>query len=142
MSTERRPPFQQTLPCWQNDCGSTGECGAVCLGGRVQLCEETHSPLSRKYAGLRKDVASHLHCREEGADILILARTDARQAVDLEEALDRAAAFAEAGADALFIDALASEEELRAFAGLPGVAAAVPKVALHEAVAHAYYQGE
>lgn len=41
--------------------------------------------------------------REEGSDILILARTDARQAVSLEEALWRVAAFADAGADILFI---------------------------------------
>lgn len=32
--------------------------------------------------------------RNEGADILILARTDARQAVSMEEAMWRAAAFA------------------------------------------------
>lgn len=36
--------------------------------------------------------------REEGADILIVARTDARQAASLEEALWRAEAFADAGA--------------------------------------------
>jgi hypothetical protein len=35
--------------------------------------------------------------RDEGADILILARTDARQAVSLEEALWRATAFAGVG---------------------------------------------
>eukprot|EP00798_Chlamydomonas_sp_ICE-L_P024508 gene24508-10107_t len=53
--------------------------------------------------------------RDEGADILIVARTDARQAVSLEEALWRAQAFADAGADILFIDALESAEEMQAF---------------------------
>lgn len=64
---------------------------------------------------------------DEGADILIVARTDARQAASLDEALARAAAFAEAGADVLFIDALASAEEMRAFTALGGAAARVPK---------------
>ena len=38
-----------------------------------------------------------------------------------------AAAFADAGADLLFIDALASEQEMRAFTGLGGAAAGLPK---------------
>jgi hypothetical protein len=67
-------------------------------------------------------------CRDEGSDILILARSDARQAESLEEALWRAAAFADAGADILFIDALASVEEMRAFTSLGGAAAKLPKV--------------
>ncbi len=44
-----------------------------------------------------------------------------------QEALWRAAAFADAGADMLFIDALESEDEMRAFCRLAG-AARVPKV--------------
>lgn len=64
-------------------------------------------------------------CREEGADILILARTDARQAVSLDEALWRAAAFADAGADMLFIDALEGVEEMERFCA---TARHVPKV--------------
>lgn len=67
-------------------------------------------------------------CSDEGADILILARSDARQAESLDEALWRAAAFADAGADMLFIDALASEEEMRKFCNLGGAAAGLPKV--------------
>lgn len=42
----------------------------------------------------KRDISSH---RDEGLDILILARTDARQADSLEEALARISAFAEAG---------------------------------------------
>lgn len=41
-----------------------------------------------------------------------------RQAVGLEEALWRVQAFAEAGADVLFIDALASVEEMQAFCSM------------------------
>ena len=53
--------------------------------------------------------------RDEGADILILARTDARAVSGLDEALRRIEAFAEAGADILFLEAPKSEEEMRAF---------------------------
>ena len=52
---------------------------------------------------------------ESGSDIVIVARTDSRQAVSLDEALRRSRAFADAGADVLFIDALASKEEMKAF---------------------------
>ena len=44
----------------------------------------------------------------------------------LDEALWRVAAFADAGADALFIDALRTKEELRAFCA---IAPEVPKMA-------------
>ena len=43
----------------------------------------------------------------------VAARTDARQAESLEEALWRVAAFADAGADIVFVDALTSVEEMR-----------------------------
>ncbi|GEC10776.1 carboxyvinyl-carboxyphosphonate phosphorylmutase [Streptomyces spinoverrucosus] len=57
---------------------------------------------------------------------LIIARTDARAEHGLSEALDRAAAYAEAGADVLFIEGLRSRDELaEAGAALPGV----PKLA-------------
>lgn len=52
--------------------------------------------------------------KESGSDIVIIARTDSRQAVSLEESLWRSRAFADAGADVLFIDALASREEMKA----------------------------
>ena len=44
---------------------------------------------------------------------MIVARTDARATHGFEAAIDRAAAFAEAGADILFVEALTSEEEVR-----------------------------
>ncbi|HEX4250609.1 MAG TPA: oxaloacetate decarboxylase [Pseudonocardia sp.] len=45
---------------------------------------------------------------------VIVARTDARAAHGLDAALERAAAYAEAGADVLFLEGLRSREELRA----------------------------
>ncbi|ERN20095.1 hypothetical protein AMTR_s00066p00035120 [Amborella trichopoda] len=81
--------------------------------------------VSREEALLR--IKAAIDAREEsGLDIVIVARTDARQAVSLEEALWRVQAFADAGADVLFIDALASKEEMRAFCE---ISPQVPKMA-------------
>lgn len=49
-------------------------------------------------------------------DFMIIARTDARAVEGMEAAIHRAVAYAEAGADALFPEALGSAEEFRAFA--------------------------
>jgi 2-methylisocitrate lyase-like PEP mutase family enzyme len=49
-------------------------------------------------------------------DFLLIARTDARGPLGLEEAIQRANRYAEAGADMVFPDALLSEEELARFA--------------------------
>jgi 2-methylisocitrate lyase-like PEP mutase family enzyme len=46
-------------------------------------------------------------------DFLIIARTDARAVHGLDEALDRAAAFAECGADMTFVEAPESVDEMR-----------------------------
>lgn len=50
--------------------------------------------------------------RDEGAGILVLARTDARATHGLNEALWRAKAFADQGADIVFIEAPTDEQEL------------------------------
>jgi 2-methylisocitrate lyase-like PEP mutase family enzyme len=49
-------------------------------------------------------------------DFLIIARTDARAIHGLDDALDRAAAFAEAGADVTFVEAPTGIDELRRIA--------------------------
>ncbi len=51
--------------------------------------------------------------KEAGADILILARTDARHDHGLTEAIDRAAKFKELGADILFVEAPKTIEEMQ-----------------------------
>ncbi len=58
-------------------------------------------------------IKAAVDAREEGANILIMARTDARHSHGLDEALERAAAFKEAGADILFVEAPHSLEELQ-----------------------------
>ncbi|CAI5992198.1 unnamed protein product [Closterium sp. NIES-65] len=86
------------VPAWPKACGHTA-------GRRV---------VGRDEAVMRIRAAADE--RDEGqGDIVIVARSDACQAVSLDEALWRAAAFADAGADMVFIDALGSEEDMRAF---------------------------
>jgi 2,3-dimethylmalate lyase len=54
-------------------------------------------------------------------DLFIVARTDARQPLGLEAAMERCLAYKEAGADALFVEAPESVEELERIAdALPG----------------------
>ena len=49
-------------------------------------------------------------------DFLLIARTDARGVTDYDDAVCRAHAYLEAGADAIFPEALHTEEELKRFA--------------------------
>jgi 2-methylisocitrate lyase-like PEP mutase family enzyme len=49
-------------------------------------------------------------------DFLIIARTDARSVLGINEALDRAAAYAEHGADITFVEAPENEDEMRRIA--------------------------
>ncbi|EPS68341.1 hypothetical protein M569_06430, partial [Genlisea aurea] len=81
--------------------------------------------VSREEAVLR--VKAAIDAREEsGSDIVIVARTDSRQAVSFEESLWRANALSDAGADVVFIDALASKEEMKTFCK---VSPSIPKMA-------------
>jgi methylisocitrate lyase len=52
----------------------------------------------------------------QGGDFFIVARTDSRQALGLTEAITRGLAFKEAGADAVFIEAPESKEEMKEIA--------------------------
>lgn len=75
--------------------------------------------VSRDEALLRIQAA--VDARDEGADILIMARTDARATDGFDEAMWRIRAFADIGADILFLEAPESEAEMRAFCdGVPG----------------------
>ena len=51
------------------------------------------------------------------ADFVLIARTDARGVLGLDEAVSRAQAYVEAGADAIFPEGLRSAEEFRDFGG-------------------------
>jgi 2,3-dimethylmalate lyase len=68
------------------------------------------------------EMVQRLKAAREGLqnpDTLIIARTDARTTVGLPEAIARGRAYAEAGADVIFVESPETEEELR------GVAAAL-----------------
>jgi 2-methylisocitrate lyase-like PEP mutase family enzyme len=58
-------------------------------------------------------IRAAVEARDAGADILIMARTDARAEHGLDEALQRAQRFAELGADLLFVEAPLSEAEMQ-----------------------------
>ena len=66
-------------------------------------------------------IRAAVDARDEGADILIMARTDARAPQGFDEAMWRIEAFADLGADILFLEAPESEDEMQRFcAGVPG----------------------
>ncbi|MGJ9457857.1 methylisocitrate lyase [Oceanobacillus sp. CF4.6] len=54
--------------------------------------------------------------KEVAPSLIVVARTDARAVEGLDAAIERAQAYIEAGADAIFPEALQSEEEFRLFA--------------------------
>ncbi len=84
-------------------------------------CGHTRGKLVVERAEAVNRIRAAVDAREEGADILILARTDARHGHGLDEAVARAAAFADAGADILFVEAPRSRAEMeRIIAGAPG----------------------
>jgi methylisocitrate lyase len=59
-----------------------------------------------------KKITAAIEAREN-EDFFIVARTDSRQALGLEEAIRRGKAFKAAGADAVFIEAPQSKEEMK-----------------------------
>ena len=66
-------------------------------------------------------VRAAVAAREQGADILVMARSDARHELGLDEAIDRCREFADLGADILFLEAPHSEAEMqRLCRELPG----------------------
>jgi 2-methylisocitrate lyase-like PEP mutase family enzyme len=60
-------------------------------------------------------IQAAVDARREGADILILARTDARATQGLQEAIDRCQAFVDVGADITFLEAPLSLSEMESY---------------------------
>lgn len=71
---------------------------------------------------MQTKIAAACEAREDDG-LVIIARTDARSAYGIDEAIERGRAYAEAGADALFVEAPRTVEELelvgRELAGVP-----------------------
>ena len=66
-------------------------------------------------------IEAAVDARNHGADILIIARTDARATHGLEEAIERTRAFHDIGADITFLEAPVSEAEMERYCRLvPG----------------------
>ena len=87
---------------WPKKCGH--------MAGKEVVPTEDHAAKLRAAADSRGD-----------RDLFIVARTDARQPLGLEAAIERCLAYKEAGADALFVEAPLSVEELEQLASeLPG----------------------
>lgn len=66
-------------------------------------------------AEARMKIRAAVDARKNG-DIVVLARTDARASLGMDEALARCRAFVDEGADIVFIEALRSADEMRTFA--------------------------
>jgi 2-methylisocitrate lyase-like PEP mutase family enzyme len=60
-------------------------------------------------------IRAAVDARDAGADIVIMARTDARACVSIDEAIERCLAFRELGADITFLEAPVSEAEMRRY---------------------------
>ena len=98
-------------------------CAAVMIEDQLAPKRCGHTPgkavVGREEAFDR--IKAAVDAREAGSDILILARTDARHEHGLDEAMERARIFHELGADILFVEAPADENEMRRIGGeLPG----------------------
>ncbi|HYE37452.1 isocitrate lyase/PEP mutase family protein [Methylocaldum sp.] len=68
---------------------------------------------SRDEAAMR--IRAAVDVRDGGDDILIMARTDSRSVLGLEEAIERCKLFRELGADITFLEAPESIEEMRRY---------------------------
>jgi 2-methylisocitrate lyase-like PEP mutase family enzyme len=77
-----------------------------------------HTPGRRviKAEDMARKIAVAVESRRS-ADFLVIARTDARTTLGLDEAIRRARLYAEAGADILFVESPESEEEMRRICG-------------------------
>lgn len=104
--------------------------GAACIMIEDQVspkrCGHTKGKLVVDRAEALDRIKAAVHARAQvkagGGDIMILARTDARAIHGLDEAIWRANAFRDAGADILFVEAPTSEAEMaRLIRAAPGI---------------------
>ena len=84
-------------------------CGAACIMIEDQVmpkrCGHTKGKMVVDRAEAIMRVRAACDARDEGADILVMARTDARGTHSLDEAIERCRAFRAAGADLTFLEA-------------------------------------
>ena len=75
-------------------------------------CGHTRGKQVVSRAEARARIRAAVDARDEGAGILVMARTDARATEGLDEALWRARAFEDLGADIVFVEAPATRAEM------------------------------
>lgn len=128
-----RTDARQVSPFVSRSETSGGICIAIELRQEASACVHahfvTHRLRRRSHRGMftlfKQLTAAETRNHAVGHFIMLA------QAEGLPEALARAEAFAEAGADVLFIDALESADEMRALTGLRGVASGVRVLSNH-----------
>ena len=90
-------------------------CAAILIEDQIAPKRCGHTPgkdvVSRQEAFDRIQAA--VDARADGADILIMARTDANHTHGIEEAIGRAKIFHEIGADILFVEAPKNRDEMK-----------------------------
>jgi 2-methylisocitrate lyase-like PEP mutase family enzyme len=85
-------------------------------------CGHTRGKLVVSRSEAFNRIRAAVDAREAGADIMILARTDARHGHGIDEAIERARGFSDLGADMLFVEAPHNEAEmLRVTREAPGI---------------------
>jgi methylisocitrate lyase len=99
------------------------EAGAAAVHIEDQLLPKKCGHLNDKKLAEPREMAAKVQAaRRARRDILIIARTDAAASEGIEGAVARAKLYMEAGADAIFPEALTNAEMFRAFAEkMPGV---------------------
>ncbi len=95
------------------------QAGFACVMIEDQVMPKRCGHTSGKAVVERQDalrrITAAVDAREAGADILIMARTDARATLGLEEAIERCKAYVDAGSDITFLEAPQTEVEMRAY---------------------------
>jgi len=99
--------------------------GAACAMIEDQLAPKRCGHTRGKQVVPRDEAAARIRAavaaREAGADILVMARTDARHDHGLDEAIERCRIYRDLGADILFLEAPRSQREMEELcAKLPG----------------------
>ena len=108
----RRATSRTRAPPASSSRTRSGRRSAATLQGKQVIPTAEHAAKIRAAADARGE-----------RDLFIVARTDARQPLGLDEAIERCLAYKEAGADALFVEAPQSIEELEQIAKRASAAA-------------------
>jgi 2-methylisocitrate lyase-like PEP mutase family enzyme len=102
------------------------QAGVAAIHLEDQIWPKKCGHMDRKQVVSPDDMAEKVHAATKArssSDFLVIARTDARACEDFEQALARARAYKDAGADVLFVEALLTEEEIATaaseLAGMP-----------------------